>query len=278
MAFDLSLVGRTFAEHRTTYSTKDAALYALACGATEDELDLLLDSRGPKVLPTFSVVFAFPAIADAIAQLGGNILMLVHGEQRCALPQPLPAEAEVTTTATLTAVYDKGKGALAVFATDSRDHRGRELARTEWQIFYRGEGGFGGERGPEASVAAPGPDEAPAAVIAMPTARTSALLYRWVSGDPNPIHIEPTVAEQVGFERPILHGLCTFGHAARAVARVLADGDTDRIRALQGRFTKPVFPGSVLETRVWPRGEGRGLFVTEADGVEAIARGQVELF
>lgn len=276
MPFDLSVVGQTFPPHRFEYGAKDVALYALACGATEGELDLVLESRGPKVLPTFSVVFAMPAMSDAITRLGGDIIMLVHGQQRCTVPRPLPPQAEVETRARIDAIYDKGKGALAIYRTESRDPEGTLLAETEWQIFYRGEGGFGGERGPEATVEEPGADEIPSAEVEMTTATTQALLYRWASGDPNPIHLEPAVAEQVGFSKPILHGLCTFGHAARAMIDVAAGGDSDRLLEIEGRFSKPVLPGETLKTRVWRR-DGHALFETHVEGTPVIVRGRGRL-
>lgn len=277
MPFDLSAVGAELPPFRHAYTTKDVALYALACGATEEELDLVLESRGPKVLPTFSVVFVLSALTDALQRLGGNILMLVHGGQRCAVPRPLPPEAEVVTTARIDAVYDKGKGALAIFRTDSRDAAGSHLAETEWQIFYRGEGNFGGPRGPEPEVVEPAEGEAPATVIEMATRPEQALLYRWASGDPNPIHLEPAVAQQVGFARPILHGLCTFGHAARALVQSQCGGDADRLRTFEGRFSKPVLPGQTLSTAVWPR-PGGALFSTRVGETPVIARGRAELF
>jgi acyl dehydratase len=266
-------VGKTFEPFRHTYVAKDVALYALACGATEAELDLVLDSRGPKVLPTFPVVFVMSAMTDALQRLGGNIIMLVHGAQRCTVPRPLPPEAEVVTTARIEAVYDKGKGALAVFRTESTDDAGTRLAETEWQIYYRGEGGFGGDRGPEAAAEEPADGEAPSAVVDMPTAGHQALLYRWASGDPNPIHLEPSVAEQVGFPRPILHGLCTFGHAARAIVQTCCEGDSDRLRSIEGRFSKPVLPGQVLSTHIWRRPDG-ALFSTAVGDAPVLVRGR----
>jgi acyl dehydratase len=276
MPFDMSVVGRTFEPFRHTYAAKDVALYALACGATDAELDLLLESRGPKVLPTFPVVFVMTAMTDALQRLGGNIIMLVHGAQRCTVPRPLPTEAEVVTTARIDAVYDKGKGALAIFRTESTDDAGTHLAETEWQIFYRGEGGFGGDRGPEAAVESPAEGEVPTAAVDMPTATNQALLYRWASGDPNPIHLEPAVAEQVGFPKPILHGLCTFGHAARAVVQSCCAGDSDRLRSIEGRFSKPVLPGQVLSTHIWPRPHG-ALFSTSVGDVPVLVRGRADI-
>jgi len=277
MPFDLSAVGRTFESFRFVYGPKDVALYALACGATEDELNLVLESRGPDVLPTFSVVFVLPAMTDALGRLGGNLAMLVHGAQRCAVPAPLPPEAEVETTARVAAVYDKGKGALAVFETESKTPTGRRLAETQWQIFYRGEGGFGGERGPEAPPSDVAADAPPTRTVDLPTSRTQALLYRWASGDPNPIHLEPDFAASVGFDRPILHGLCTFGHAARAVIQAAFEGDPKRLRAIEGRFTKPVLPGATLSTRVWSRADG-ARYESSVDGAPVLVRGRATGF
>lgn len=262
MAFNHSLVGKTFEPTTMRYDWKQPALYALGCGAGTGELDLLLETAGPKVLPTFSVVVALPPIHKAIGELGGSMLTLVHGGQRCVLHRPIPSEATLTTTCTIRALYDKGKGALAIFETRTTDEQGAAICDTEWQIFYRGEGGFGGERGPEPPAYAPPEGRAPDARIEMPTAPTQALLYRLGSGDLNPIHSSPEVAKLAGFPRPILHGLCTFGHAARAAIQGVCGGDASRVTSIEGRFSKPVLPGDTISTELWSIAPGEAYFVT----------------
>jgi acyl dehydratase len=262
MAFDFSAVGKTFGPHSYTYDWQRTALYALGCGAGTDELDLLIESRGPKVLPTFSVVPAFAPLIESLGNLGGNMLTLVHGAQKCVIHAPLPPEATLKTTAKVTGLYDKGKGALAFIATESQDEKGKLLFETEWQIFFRGEGGFGGEKGPETP-----PYEAPAgmtptASFEMPTQPTQALLYRLGGSDLNPIHSDPEIAGKAGFERPILHGLATYGHAARAAIKGLMNGDSDRLLSIEGRFSKPVYPGDTIMTDLFAIKPGELYFVT----------------
>jgi 3-hydroxyacyl-CoA dehydrogenase/3a,7a,12a-trihydroxy-5b-cholest-24-enoyl-CoA hydratase len=139
---------------------------------------------------------------------------------------------------------------------------GTLLYETESQIFYRGEGGFGGERGPEAPNYAPPEGKKPDAHFEMKTQPTQALLYRLASLDLNPIHADPAVAKIVGFERPILHGLCTFGHAGLAAMLGLMDGDPDRMKSIEGRFSKPVLPGETIVTDLWKIGPGEAYFTT----------------
>jgi acyl dehydratase len=247
MRWNLARIGVATEAHRLAYDADRTIAYALACGATTDELDLLLESRGPKVLPSFAVVPAFPAVVDALAGAGAELMNVLHGAQHIEVLRPFPDEAELVTTATPTALYDKGKGALLVVQTESADDSS-PICRTEWQLYFRGMGSFGGERGPPAPDTSP--PQGPADLVhAETTLTTQALLYRIASGDKNPIHAEPAVAEALGFERPILHGLCTLGFAARAVLRQL--GDPERMRTLEARCAKPVLPGETLETHVW---------------------------
>ncbi|MGF1509131.1 MAG: MaoC/PaaZ C-terminal domain-containing protein [Myxococcota bacterium] len=275
---DPGRVGESFGPHRHRWDPDQVALYALACGATERELDLLLESRGPTVLPTFSVLSAWAPVTEGIAALGGDLLTIVHGAQRCRVHRPLQAAAEVDTTAKLHRVYDKGTGALAVFTTESTDGDGL-LAETEWQIFYRGLGGFGGERGPKAPDHLPPEGTPPDAVYEDAVPSYQALLYRLVSGDKNPIHAEPAIAQAVGFPKPILHGLCTLGFAARALAHIVADDDAARIAEIEGRFARPVFPGESIRTEAWNTARGQ-FFRTwvPARNEDAIRLGRVRLF
>ncbi len=261
MGFNQSAVGQTFGPFEWRYGAKELGLYALGVGAGREELDLLLESRGPKALPSFSVVVGYPALMNALMALGGNLLTLVHGSQKCVMLRPIPSEGTLATTCVITGLYDKGKGALGVYETRTVDAQGNLIFTTEWQIFYRGEGGFGGERGPDAP-AYPLPDRAPDHVLEMATAPTQALLYA-LNGDKNPIHVDPAVAQKAGFAQPILHGLCTFGYSTRAAVLALTGGDPDKLTHVEGRFTKPVFPGETIVTELWRVGEGEAYSVTK---------------
>lgn len=262
MAFNLDLVGKTIGPTQYSYDWERVALYALGCGATTDELDLLLETRGPKVLPTFSVVPTFPPLLEALKQLGGNMLTLVHSAQKCVIHAPIPASGKLVTHCTVRALYDRGKNAVGVFDTKTTTESGQALFDTEWQIFFRGEGGFGGDKGPDVVNSAPPEGQAPDQVIEMATLPTQALLYRLGGSDTNPIHSDPDVAKKAGFGRPILHGLCTFGFAGRAALQAVCGGAPEKLASIEGRFTKPVYPGDTLSTAVWKISPTEALFVT----------------
>lgn len=264
MPFQLDVVGQTFGPSELTYTWERPALYALGCGATPEELDLLLETRGPKVLPTFSVVPTFPPLLAALERLGGNMLTLVHSAQKCTIHAPIPSSGTLITHTTVKALHDRGRAAVGVFETKTTTEGGQHLFDTEWQIFYRGEGGFGGEKGPDPVNLAPPEGKAADHSIAMATLPTQALLYRIAGSDTNPIHSDPAVAKKAGFGKPILHGLCTFGFAGRAAVQALCGGDPDRLTSIEGRFTKPVFPGDTLVTDLWVTGAGEALFTTTA--------------
>ncbi|MBI2372490.1 MAG: MaoC family dehydratase N-terminal domain-containing protein [Deltaproteobacteria bacterium] len=265
MAFNLDVIGKTFGPSEHEYTEQDVILYALGCGAGIEELDLLYEARGPKVLPTFAVVPAYKPLHESLIALGGNMLTLVHGAQRVTIHRSIPARGTVLSSAKIGALYDKGKGALAVISTSTRNGAGELLFETEWQIFYRGEGGFGGERGPDAPPFGPPEGKAADVRLEMPTQPTQAALYRLGSHDLNPIHIDPQVATKVGFKNPILHGLCTFAHAGRAAILGLCAGDPEKLVSLEGRFSKPVTPGDTIVTELYSVGPGEAYFVSSVN-------------
>jgi acyl dehydratase len=262
VGFDHSIVGKTFGPSDFEYDWQKPALYALACGATEEELDLLLENRGPKVLPTFSVVVALKPLHESLMALGGNMLTLVHGGQRCTMHRPIPSDGRLATTSTVRALYDKGKGALAIYETKTVDSKGEPVFDTEWQIFYRGEGGFGGERGPDSPPFEPPAGKAADHHVEMKTQSTQAFLYRLASQDLNPIHANPEVAKMAGFAKPILHGLCTFGHTCRAAVNAFCGGDASKLVSIEGRFSKPVFPGETIVNDLWKVKDGEAYYTT----------------
>jgi acyl dehydratase len=158
-----------------------------------------------------------------------------------------------TATSRIAAVYDKGEAAVLVLRTDVADEQGA-LWTNDARIFVRGEGGWGGERGPSARTREPaGP---PDRVVERPVRPDQALLYR-LSGDDNPLHADPEFAKRAGFDRPILHGLCTYGMTLKAVVDTLLDGDVDRVRSYGARFAGVVYPGETLRIRMWREGAGR---------------------
>ncbi|HKU37149.1 MAG TPA: MaoC/PaaZ C-terminal domain-containing protein, partial [Polyangiales bacterium] len=183
-----------------------------------------------------------------------NPAMLVHGEQAIELARPLPVEGTLEASGKIAAIYDKGKGAVIVTETESVDaHSAELLFRTRSAVFIRGAGGFGGDRGPSAPAQAPRTRK-PDHELRYATSPDQALLYR-LSGDRNPLHSDPEFARAAGFPRPILHGLCTYGITGRALLHHVCGSDPARFKGMEGRFSKPVFPGETLTILVWVDGQ-----------------------
>jgi acyl dehydratase len=243
MPLNLSAVGSTVGPFEHPYTWKDVALYALAVGATSDDLGYLLDPA-PKVLPTWGVIPGFVPVFATLDVIGGDRVKLLHSSQRLELIKPFPAEGVMRTTGHVLGIWDLRIGALV--NVETRTMIGSELhARCVWTILLRGEGGFAGERAPSLLRTRAPKDVAPHFSAEWRTQDTQALLYR-LTGDVNPIHSNPEVARAAGFDRPILHGLCSLGFAARVALKELAGDDPSRFRALEVRFTSPVLPGQTL--------------------------------
>lgn len=203
-----------------------------------------------RVLPSFAVVPVFGALLQVTRVPGIQInpLLVLHGEQDVALHRPIPPRAEITTTGRVAGVYDKGKAALIVLEAESREKGGSPLFTNRFGIFARGEGGFGGAPAPKPEHEAP--SRAPDAVVETATTPHQPLLYR-LSGDKNPLHADPEVAKLGGFDRPILHGLCSFGIVCKAVVDTALDGDVAQVARYQARFAGVVFPGETIVTSMW---------------------------
>jgi len=251
-------------EHR--WSSRDALLYALSVGAgasdpTGSELEFTTDNTAgvtQRILPTFPVVVPTGRVVHHAGRF--DPAMLVHGEEAVELHEPLPVEGHVASTTTLTGIYDKGSGAVITSETTAvAVASGRPLFTTRASAFVRGEGGFGGDRGPSDRAAVP--DRAPDHEVAYGTRPDQALLYR-LNGDRNPLHSDPAFAARAGFPRPILHGLCTFGFTGRALLHALCGSDPSRFVSMAARFSRPVFPGDALTVAIWDEGSGRALFRT----------------
>jgi 3-hydroxyacyl-CoA dehydrogenase/3a,7a,12a-trihydroxy-5b-cholest-24-enoyl-CoA hydratase len=248
MALDLNAVGKPFAPTTFEYTDREVMLYALGIGAGPDELDFTYE-KNLKVYPTFAVIPAFAALASLGQVLTFNWAMLLHGEQRIELKAPIPTSGKLTTVGAVRAIYDKGSGALVIVDAETKDEGGKLLFVNTFGAFIRGEGGFGGDRGPSGPRNVP-PQRAPDATVEMQTRPDQALLYR-LSGDRNPLHADPDFAKMAGFDRPILHGLCTFGHAGRAVLKSFCNNDPARLKAFEVRFSGVVFPGDTIITDMW---------------------------
>lgn len=246
MPLDLDCVGRETAVHTLRYDWKTLALYALGIGAKKDELDYLYEGRGPKAYPSFAVVTTYPLLTELTALSKGPYDKVIHGGQSVRVHRPIPKQGTLESVGKITGIYDLKLLAQMNFETKTTLD-GELLFETEWQIYFRGEGGFGGARRPKSTTPAV-PKRDPDWVVEEVVSEEQALLYR-LSGDENPLHADPEFAASVGFEKgPILHGLATFGFMCRAVAKRCCGGDADRIRALSAQFKKPVWPGETLRT------------------------------
>ncbi|MFD7861790.1 MaoC/PaaZ C-terminal domain-containing protein [Streptomyces sp. NPDC057682] len=251
------------AEPRTSridWDHKDVQLYHLGIGAgarpdvaapavDPGELRYTLESR-LQVLPSFATVAGAGLGTSAGLSSPGidvDLAAVLHGGQSVRVHRPIPVSGSAVQTSKVAAVYDKVKAAVLVLRTEAADEDG-PLWTSDAQIFVRGEGGFGGERGPSERTAYPA--VAPNHVVERPVRPDQALLYR-LSGDWNPLHADPEFAALAGFDRPILHGLCTYGMTLKAVTDTVLGGDASRVRACRTRFTGVVFPGETLRIAMW---------------------------
>lgn len=249
MTIDLSARGLRVGPITQSYTWRDTALYALGLGAGRSDLAYLLEDTPPKVLPTFGVIPAFAPVYEALRATKGDLVALLHSGQRTELVRPFPKSGELRTSSHIAGIWDMKVGALIVVDTET-SLAGEPLARTSWQLLIRGAGGFGGERPPRLLRTKPPAGTQPYFRAEVPTADNQALLYR-LNGDLNPIHSHPEVAAAAGFDRPILHGLCSFGIAARAALRELAGDDPARFYSFDARFAKVVMPGDTLVVQGW---------------------------
>ncbi len=282
MGLDHGLVGVPSEPQERSWDSKDALLYAVGVGAglgdPLQELEFTTENcEGiqQKVLPTFGVLIAQARPARTLGDF--DRAMLVYGEQDFELHRPLPAAGTVRATTTVTGIYDKGSGALVVTESVAVDAAtGEPLVTSRGSVFIRGEGGFGGERG--TSQPWQHPDRAPDYRVVQPTRPEQALIYR-LSGDRNPLHVDPKFAARGGFSRPILHGLCTYRFTGRALLHVLCDSDPARFGSMSARFSRPVLPGDTLTVSVWRQdGSDTALFqTTRQDGTVVIDRGRLRV-
>lgn len=268
MPINPEAVGSKGQPTKHSWDSKDAILYALGVGAgSADPLDELAfttentQNIHQQVLPTMAVVLAVGG-SGAFGSVGSfNPAMLVHGEQAIALHRPIPVTGEVETTGEITGIYDKGKGAVIEVTSTSVDTAtGSPLFSSVMSAFIRGEGGFGGDRGPSGpkNVA---PEREPDHTITYQTRTDQALLYR-LSGDRNPLHSDPAFAAFGGFDRPILHGLCSYGFTGRALLHAVCGSDPARFTGMEARFSSPVFPGEALTIKAWETNSGEVIFQT----------------
>ena len=273
MPLNPEAAGETGGPARHSWTSKDALLYAVGIGAGTDELAFTTENTSgveQRVFPTFAVIIGGGGVP--FAKVGSfNPALMVHGEQGIELLGEIPPDGEIESRGRIVGIWDKGSAGVIEMESEAVNAaNGEPLLRTRSTLFCRGEGGWGGDRGPSAQVAFP--DAEPTHRVTYRTREDQALTYR-LSGDRNPLHSDPSFAAMGGFDRPILHGLCTYGFTGRALLHALCDSDPARFRSMTGRFSRPVLPGDALTVSMWVDG-GTALFRTaNQDGAVVIDQG-----
>jgi acyl dehydratase len=265
-----------------SWTSSDVQLYHLGLGAGVDPMDkgelrYLVDNT-PQVLPTFgNVAQSFHMTEPPSVQFPGidiELSKVLHASEAVTVPGPIPPSGTGVAVTRFTDIWDKGKAAVIWSETEVKDPAGTLLWTQKRSIFARGEGGFGGERGPSTSTEPP--DRAPDAEIDLPILPQQALLYR-LCGDRNPLHSDPDFAAAAGFPRPILHGLCTYGIACKAIVDEFLDGDVARVSSYGARFAGVVFPGETLRANVWKENDTLVATIIAPSRDDAVALSGVEL-
>jgi acyl dehydratase len=267
-------LGATLPERTFSWTASDVLLYHLGIGAGDDPVDPrelhYAYEDDLRVLPTFGVVA--PTLRDTeppkveLPGIDVDLASVLHGSQEITAAGPLPVAGIGVARGRIADLQDKGSAAVIVQETEVSDEHGTPLWTARSSIFARGEGGFGGPRGSASRIALP--SRAPDVELLTPTLPQQALWYR-LCGDRNPLHADPGFAARAGFDRPILHGLCTWGMVCKAVVDALLDGDVTQVRGYRARFAGIVFPGETLRTQVWRTDDEFVLITTALDRADA---------
>ncbi|MGW5920976.1 MaoC/PaaZ C-terminal domain-containing protein [Nocardia fluminea] len=275
-------LGATLPAREFSWTPTDVQLYHLGLGAGARPTDpaelAYLDDRAPQVLPTFATVaptlgetepprVSFPGIEIDLAKV-------VHGHQEVEVHKPIPATGKAVSVGRIAEIWDKGANAVIVQEHTVTGSDGEPLWTVRSSIFAKGEGGFGGERGPSTRTELP--DRAPDAELLTPTMPQQALLYR-LSGDRNPLHSDPEFARGAGFPAPILHGLSTYGTVCKALTDALLDSDATRVGGFRAKFAGVLYPGETLRTKVWREGDELIAVVTVVERDDAPVLSDVAL-
>ena len=261
---------------KASWTDRDVLLYHLSVGAGQDDplrLERVFEPQ-LRVLPTFAVVAGQGPSAGEIAPpsmsapgLDLDMRRILHASQATELHQPIPPSGSARIATRVADVWDKGKAALVVLEQTAHDDRDERLWTNRMQVWAHGEGGFGGDSGPSSSWSPPerGPDQ----VVETRTRPDQALLYR-LNGDLNPLHVDPEFAAAAGFDRPILHGLATYGIVARDVIDGVLDGDETRMASYAVRFSGILLPGETVRTSVWREADTLHLLATCPERDDAV--------
>ena len=275
-------LGAALPTQEFAWTPSDVQLYHLGLGAGARWTDpgelRYLDDRAPQVLPTFATVahslrtteppkVSFPGVEIDLAKV-------VHGSQEIEVHRPIPADGKATSTGRISEIWDKGSAAVIVQESTVTGSDGDALWTARSSIFAKGEGGFGGERGP--SNKSELPDRAPDFDVATPTLPQQALLYRML-GDRNPLHSDPQFAHDAGFPNPILHGLCSYGLVCKAATDTVLNSEAGRVTGFRAKFAGVLYPGETIRSRIWLDGNALIIAATAVERKDAPVLGDVRL-
>lgn len=249
---NLDLVGKTFGPYEMNYTWRDVILYNLGIGAKATDLHYVYERArgGLKVCPSFATITSYGPLFPILEKLNIDLKTVLHGEEHIRLFGPIPSQGKIITEVKIAGIYDKAKAALVELETTSTDEAGNKLFETSMTLFCRGLGGWGGDPGPKKpSYEIPQDRPADFSVVEK-TCENQAAIYR-LSGDYNPLHIDPEFAKAAGLPQPILHGLCTFGLAVRVLIDKACGGKVERLKSFGCRFSSVVYPGDSLAISGW---------------------------
>jgi len=276
MALNLDAVGEKIGPISKDYTWKDAVLYALGVGAGFSDLHYCYE-KDLKVIPSFAITTLYESMPQALSLTNVNLAGILHGEQELVFHNPIPPDGTMTIEGTITDIFDKGKekGALVIAESEAKHSSGIKLFTARSTIFSRLDGGFGGENPPTEAFTFP--DRDPDFVVDASPSENQPLIYR-LSGDVFQLHVDPEFAKMAGFEKPIMHGLCTHGYACRALIEALVPGQPELARRMTCRFSKPLYPGMPLKTQIWKIEEGQAIWrvINVENGEVVIDRGKFE--
>jgi len=276
MTLNPAAIGKRIGPLTKEYNWKDVVLYALGVGAGFQDLEYCFENR-LKVIPSFSIATVFEFLAEVALNSKADLTGILHGEQDIIFHHEIPTEGKLTTEGTITHMYDKGAdtGALVVAEADTYHSNGRKLFTNIFTLFSRRDGGFGGPNAPQETVEFP--DRSPDFEEESRPSADQPLIYR-LSGDIFQLHVDPDFARASGFEKPIMHGLCTHGYACRAVIKHLFPGEPERMIRFRNRFSKTLYPGVPIKTQIWRIEEGKAVFrtINAETGEIALDKGLVE--
>ena len=258
MALNLDALGKKIGPFTKDYTWKDAVLYALGVGAGFSDLEYCYE-KDLKVIPSFGITTMYDFMPELATTSDVNLAGVLHGEQELIFHNPIPPEGTLTTEGTIKHYYDKGKdkGALIVAEFETSHSNGQKLFTSIVTVFARLDGGFGGENAPAKEVVFP--DRDPDFVVEGKPSADQPLIYR-LSGDVFQLHVDREFAEMAGFEKPIMHGLCTHGYACRSLIQTFVPGEPEKARRMDCRFKRPLYPGMPVKTVIWKIGEGKAIW------------------